>query len=43
MLVCMLPLYVYRARIEEETMIEQFGDEYREYMARTGRIFPRLC
>jgi len=43
MLVCMLPLYVYRARIEEETMVEQFGDEYREYMARTGRIFPRLC
>jgi protein-S-isoprenylcysteine O-methyltransferase Ste14 len=42
MLVCMIPLYVYRARVEEEMMIEQFGDEYREYKARTGRIFPRL-
>jgi protein-S-isoprenylcysteine O-methyltransferase Ste14 len=42
MLVCMIPLYVYRARVEEEMMIEQFGEEYREHMARTGRIFPRL-
>jgi protein-S-isoprenylcysteine O-methyltransferase Ste14 len=42
MLVCMIPLYVYRARVEEEMMIEQFGDEYREYMAHTGRVFPRL-
>jgi protein-S-isoprenylcysteine O-methyltransferase Ste14 len=42
MLACMLPLYLYRARVEEEMMIEQFGDEYRGYMARTGRIIPRL-
>ena len=42
MLVTMLPLYLYRARVEEEIMIEQFGDEYREYMARTGRIIPRF-
>ena len=27
---------------EEEMMIEQFGDEYREYMKRTGRLFPRI-
>ena len=31
-----------RMRVEEEMMIEQFGDEYREYMKRTGRLFPRL-
>jgi len=27
---------------EEATMIEQFGDEYRAYMQRTGRFLPRL-
>ncbi|UCH03610.1 MAG: isoprenylcysteine carboxylmethyltransferase family protein [Candidatus Thorarchaeota archaeon] len=29
-------------RIEEEKMIETFGDEYIEYMKRTGRFLPRL-
>ena len=27
---------------EEATMIEQFGDEYHEYIKRTGRFLPRL-
>jgi protein-S-isoprenylcysteine O-methyltransferase Ste14 len=27
---------------EEEKLIERFGDEYRAYMKRTGRFFPRL-
>lgn len=27
---------------EEGAMIEQFGDEYRRYMDRTGRIVPKL-
>lgn len=27
---------------EEEMMIGRFGDEYRLYMARTGRLLPRL-
>ncbi|MFX1576638.1 MAG: isoprenylcysteine carboxylmethyltransferase family protein [Promethearchaeota archaeon] len=31
-----------RMRIEEEMMIEQFGDAYREYMKHTGRLFPKL-
>ncbi|MHA1959534.1 MAG: methyltransferase [Candidatus Thorarchaeota archaeon] len=30
------------ARKEEEMLLEQFGDDYREYMERTGRFFPRL-
>ena len=30
------------ARAEEEILIEQFGDEYLEYMKITGRFFPRL-
>ena len=27
---------------EEECLIEQFGDTYHAYMARTGRFFPRV-
>jgi protein-S-isoprenylcysteine O-methyltransferase Ste14 len=27
---------------EEEMLLEQFGDRYRDYMAHTGRFFPRL-
>ena len=35
-------LLVIRTRTEEEKLIERFGDDYREYMARTGRFLPRL-
>jgi len=31
-----------RMRVEEEMMIEQFGDEYRKYMKRTGRLFLQI-
>ena len=34
-------MMVSRAPKEEQMMIEQFGDEYREYMSRTGRFWPR--
>lgn len=27
---------------EEQMMLEAFGDEYKDYMQRTGRFFPRL-
>ncbi len=27
---------------EEKMMVEQFGEEYQEYMRRTGRYFPRI-
>ncbi|MHA1924424.1 MAG: methyltransferase [Candidatus Thorarchaeota archaeon] len=30
------------AQIEEKKMIETFGDEYIEYMKRTGRFFPPI-
>jgi steroid 5-alpha reductase family enzyme len=26
---------------EEQMMLERFGDDYRDYMRRTGRFFPR--
>ena len=29
-----------RIRGEEEMMLQQFGDEYRAYMKRTGRLLP---
>jgi len=31
-----------RIGFEESLMIEYFGDQYREYMKRTGRLFPKL-
>ncbi len=34
-------MYFGRVKKEEELMIERFGDEYREYMKRTGRLFPK--
>ena len=37
-----LPLYLLRMRGEEQMMLEEFGDEYRAYMGRTGRVIPRL-
>jgi len=37
-----LPLYFVRVPVEERMMLEQFGDEYRDYMRRTGRVLPRL-
>jgi protein-S-isoprenylcysteine O-methyltransferase Ste14 len=37
-----LGLLVVRTRIEEEKLIERFGDDYRDYMKRVGRFVPRL-
>jgi protein-S-isoprenylcysteine O-methyltransferase Ste14 len=35
-------LLAVRSRIEEQKLIERFGDDYRTYIARTGRFIPRL-
>jgi len=35
-------MYVVRTPREERMMCEYFGDGYRAYMGRTGRIFPRV-
>jgi protein-S-isoprenylcysteine O-methyltransferase Ste14 len=37
-----LALLVARTRIEEQKLVERFGEEYPAYMRRTGRFFPRL-
>jgi len=42
MLVCFLPLYLYRVPREEKMMLDHFGEEYRAYMRRTGRVIPRF-
>ena len=33
--------FVLRAPLEEQKLAERFGDEYRAYMQRTGRFWPR--
>ena len=35
-------LIAIRTRKEEQNLIARFGDDYRRYMGRTGRFFPRL-
>ena len=39
--VVVLVLLVVRTDREEAKLIERFGDDYRTYMARTGRFWPR--
>lgn len=35
-------LYLLRVGPEEKLMLDEFGDEYRAYMERTGRLLPKL-
>lgn len=35
-------LLVYRTHMEEEKLLERFGDDYRKYADATGRFFPRF-
>jgi protein-S-isoprenylcysteine O-methyltransferase Ste14 len=37
-----LLLIAWRTPIEESNLIARYGDQYRDYMRRTGRFFPRL-
>jgi len=39
--VVMIPALVVRVPREERMMIEQFGDQYLEYMKKTSRFFPK--
>ncbi|UCC97857.1 MAG: isoprenylcysteine carboxylmethyltransferase family protein [Phycisphaerales bacterium] len=41
-MVTFVPLYLLRVPREEEMMLEQFGQAYRDYMSRTGRMIPRF-
>jgi protein-S-isoprenylcysteine O-methyltransferase Ste14 len=44
LLASLLPIgfLVARTPIEEEKLIERFGNDYRQYMSATGRFFPKL-
>jgi protein-S-isoprenylcysteine O-methyltransferase Ste14 len=42
LLVAFLPFCLIRIPREEEMMLENFGEQYRQYMNRTGRLIPRL-
>jgi len=35
-------LYIVRVGDEESMLLEQFGEEYQQYMDRTGRLLPKL-
>lgn len=37
-----IPLTYVRMRDEERMMMNEFGEEYKKYMRRTGRIFPKF-
>jgi len=41
-LIVFLPHYLYRVRIEEKMMIDEFGEEYISYMRTTGRLLPKF-
>lgn len=41
-LVTSVPMYLFRIPVEERMMLDRFPEEYRVYMSRTGRMFPRL-
>ncbi len=38
----LIVLFAYRIPAEEALMIEEFGDQYEEYVSHTGRLFPIL-
>jgi protein-S-isoprenylcysteine O-methyltransferase Ste14 len=40
--VAVLALLAIRTPKQEQMLIERFGQQYRDYMARTGRFVPRI-
>jgi len=42
LLATFIPLYLIRAPKEQQMMLEHFGEEYREYMSRTGGLIPHF-
>lgn len=41
-LIAQIPLFLLRVGAKEQMMLDQFGDQYRDYMKNTGRLFPKL-
>ena len=38
----MVVIMKWRTPIEEQKLIDKYGDEYRNYMAKTGKFFPKF-
>ncbi len=41
-LVVFVLFYLFRIQAEEQMMLDAFGEAYREYMQKTGRILPKM-
>src|SRR5579883_393207 len=41
-IVSFLPMYLMRIPQEEQMMLDTFGEQYQEYIARTGRVIPMI-
>ena len=41
-LLIFIPFYLLRVQAEEKMMTDKFGDQYREYMKRTGGVLPKM-
>jgi protein-S-isoprenylcysteine O-methyltransferase Ste14 len=41
-MVSFLPMYLWRVHQEEQMMLDTFGEQYRDYILRTGRVIPKL-
>ena len=41
-LIVYIPLYMIRVPAEEKLMLDAFGDQYRDYLKKTGALIPRL-
>lgn len=40
--ILMFAAYWYRIKVEEETLVREFGKEYKSYQARTKKLFPYI-
>ena len=41
-LLVFIPFYLLRVQAEEQMMIDRFGEQYKTYMTKTGRVTPKL-
>jgi protein-S-isoprenylcysteine O-methyltransferase Ste14 len=41
-LIFFIPFFILRVKAEEKMMLDTFGNQYREYMNKTGAVLPRI-
>ena len=42
LMLCFIPCYIYRIKLEENMLLERFGKDYLKYMKKTKKIIPFL-